>query len=96
MHCLRNEQCTCAYDLNNKSWPERQCKFDQVLDQTIKLLVKRLRTEEVSAGGLKAKALTQTVRDVGSSPAWHYIFLSKIHSKEKFHFLHIYKQIENI
>ena len=27
-----------------------------------------------SAGGLKVKALTQTVRDVGSSPAWHSSF----------------------
>ena len=27
-----------------------------------------------SAGGLKVKALTWNVRDVSSSPAWHYTF----------------------
>ena len=27
-----------------------------------------------SAGGLKVKALGQTLRDAGSSPAWHYTF----------------------
>ena len=21
VHCLRNEQCTCAYDLNKTRWP---------------------------------------------------------------------------
>ena len=25
VHCLRNEQCACTYDLNNKSLLEWQC-----------------------------------------------------------------------
>ena len=37
-----------------------------------------------SAGGLKVKALAQTARDVGSSPAWCYTFHPYlIHSKRK-------------
>ena len=34
-HCLRNEQCTCTYDLNKQDGHQMVCKFDQVLDQTI-------------------------------------------------------------
>ena len=40
VHCLRNEQCTCTYDLNEQDGHQQVSKFDQVLDQTIKLLVK--------------------------------------------------------
>ena len=42
VHCLRNEQCACAYDLNKQDGHRMVCnKFDQVLDQTTnKLLVK--------------------------------------------------------
>ena len=40
VHCLRNEQCTYAYDLNKmKMATVMVCMFDQVLDQT-KLLAK--------------------------------------------------------
>ena len=43
------------------------------------------------AGGLKVKALAQTVRDAGLSPAWHYPFpCLYIHSKEKSNFSIIY------
>ena len=38
-----------------------------------------------SAGDLKVKALAQTARDVGLSPAWYYPFpCHLVHSKEKF------------
>ena len=37
VHHLRNEQCTCAYDLKQDGYQMVcKCKFDQVLDQTIK------------------------------------------------------------
>ena len=39
VHCLRNEKCACASDLNNMA--TRGGMFDQVLDQTVKLLAKR-------------------------------------------------------
>ena len=37
VHRLRNEQCTCTYNLNKQDGPPDgvQSKFDQVLDQTI-------------------------------------------------------------
>ena len=35
VQCLRNEQCTCTYDLNKQDGCQMVCKFDQVLDQTI-------------------------------------------------------------
>ena len=41
VHCLRNEQCACTYDLNKQYGHWMVCMFDQVLDQTIKLLAKR-------------------------------------------------------
>ena len=34
VHCLRNEQCACAYDLNKQDGHWQVSKFDQVLDQT--------------------------------------------------------------
>ena len=34
VHCLRNEQCTCMYDLK-QDCHQMVCMFDQVLDQTI-------------------------------------------------------------
>ena len=48
VHCLRNEQCTCAYDLNKQDGHQMVCnKFDQVLDQTTnKLLVKSYEDEK--------------------------------------------------
>ena len=56
-----------------------QCMFDQVLDQTIDSWL-RVRTRGGGVGGLEVKALNQTVRDVGSSPALCYIFLLSISS----------------
>ena len=42
--CLRNEQCTCTYDLNKTRWPPDgvQNMFDEVSDETMyeKLLAK--------------------------------------------------------
>ena len=37
-HCVRNEQCTCAYDLNKTRWLPDGVHFGQVLDQKIKAL----------------------------------------------------------
>ena len=43
-----------------------------------------------SAGGLKVKALTQTARDAGSSPARHYTFhLYKFTLRENYYLIHI-------
>ena len=47
-----------------------------------------------SAGGLKVKALTQTVRDVGSSPAQCSSFPAKF-LKRKLITINSYKQFEN-
>ena len=56
VHCLRNEQCTCTYDLDKLDGHWMVCMFDQVLDQTISswIKVKEMKRGS-SAGGLMVR-----------------------------------------